>query len=242
MELQRRQSVEGGLCSGLWLKIFALVCMVIDHVRMFFPATPFFLRYIGRLSFPIFFFLMVEAFFHSRHVEKYLLRLLGGGVVMQLGNWALKAAFHSDEGIPNNIFFGLAGCLLVVIFIDCFFRGSRQGLCLLGVVVSMVFTFFTEAGFLGLAITLSFYFFHGTRWPLAIAYSFASLLVSDVFAFMPLSYYFKDYPQWMMIFAVVPILMYNGKRGRDTKFTKYLFYVFYPLHIWLLYAAAQWLK
>jgi hypothetical protein len=42
-------------------------------------------------------------------------------------------------------------------------------------------------------------------------------------------------PQWLMIFAAVPILLYNGQRGRGSK---YFFYAFYPAHIYLFYLTA----
>jgi hypothetical protein len=41
--------------------------------------------------------------------------------------------------------------------------------------------------------------------------------------------------QWMQVFAIVPLLLYNGKRGKGSK---YFFYIFYPAHIWGLYAIA----
>ena len=39
--------------------------------------------------------------------------------------------------------------------------------------------------------------------------------------------------EWMGVFAVVPMLLYNGQRGRGMK---QLFYIFYPAHVYLLYA------
>ena len=38
--------------------------------------------------------------------------------------------------------------------------------------------------------------------------------------------------QWMMAFAAIPMLMYNGERGKGMK---NFFYVFYPAHIIMLY-------
>ncbi|WEV41503.1 TraX family protein [Bifidobacterium sp. ESL0682] len=42
--------------------------------------------------------------------------------------------------------------------------------------------------------------------------------------------------QWMMIFAIIPILLYNGAKGRGDK---YFFYIFYPAHIAALYILAS---
>ena len=41
--------------------------------------------------------------------------------------------------------------------------------------------------------------------------------------------------QWMMIAALPLLLSYNNRPGPRTKFSKYFFYVFYPLHIFILY-------
>lgn len=51
---------------------------------------------------------------------------------------------------------------------------------------------------------------------------------------VPLTFYglFFSYFEWLEIFAAPLMLMYNGKRGKGNK---YLFYAFYPLHIYLLY-------
>jgi hypothetical protein len=44
---------------------------------------------------------------------------------------------------------------------------------------------------------------------------------------------------WLIIGAVIPILLYNGRRGRGFK---YFFYVFYPAHIYLLYTIAWFMR
>lgn len=51
---------------------------------------------------------------------------------------------------------------------------------------------------------------------------------------VPLTFHglFFSYFEWLEIFAAPLMLMYNGKRGKGNK---YLFYAFYPLHIYLLY-------
>lgn len=49
---------------------------------------------------------------------------------------------------------------------------------------------------------------------------------------------FERYYQWMMIFALPIILAYNGKRG---KYQKWLFYAYYPLHLFALAAVSAML-
>jgi len=44
---------------------------------------------------------------------------------------------------------------------------------------------------------------------------------------------FTVYYEWYGALAAVPMLCYNGKRGRGPKT---FFYVFYPAHIYILYA------
>ena len=39
-----------------------------------------------------------------------------------------------------------------------------------------------------------------------------------------------DY-QWMMVFAIIPILLYDGELGLYNNFTKWIFYIFYPIHL-----------
>jgi hypothetical protein len=45
--------------------------------------------------------------------------------------------------------------------------------------------------------------------------------------------------QWLMVFAAIPLFLYNGKRGRGGK---YFFYIFYPAHIYLFYVIAWFLN
>ncbi|WP_142433687.1 TraX family protein [Enterococcus mundtii] len=53
-----------------------------------------------------------------------------------------------------------------------------------------------------------------------------------------LIFFFLQTTQWMMFFAIIPILLYNQKKGRVLK---YFFYIFYPTHIAFLYLLSAFL-
>ena len=41
--------------------------------------------------------------------------------------------------------------------------------------------------------------------------------------------------EWAMLLVIPFILLYNGKRGiNNASFSKYMFYVVYPVHLWIL--------
>lgn len=73
-----------GILSNFHLKLIALITMTIDHVgMMFFPRYDIF-RIIGRLSFPIFAFLIAEGCSYTRNKLKRFLMIFGMGLIYLL--------------------------------------------------------------------------------------------------------------------------------------------------------------
>jgi hypothetical protein len=83
--------------SSYHLKLIAIITMLIDHTGAVFisswsnPQLYLLFRGIGRLSFPIFVFLIVEGFHHTRNVKKYLLRL---GIFAFISELPFDLAFY----------------------------------------------------------------------------------------------------------------------------------------------------
>ena len=99
------------------LKIFALICMVIDHTGEFFPQSPVWFRWIGRVSAPLFFYCSVWGFYYTGNRKKYLIRLYLLGILMSIGNIAVFLWCGKERLISNNIFTTLfLGCELVSLF------------------------------------------------------------------------------------------------------------------------------
>lgn len=230
--------------NAFQLKVVAVIVMLMDHLYLMFPKNfPVWFHPLSRFVAPLFAFLVVEGLFHTKSKFKYNCRLFGFAIFMTFGNYIINNIFAS-KGITvgNNIFFTLAIGLTVLNLFH--YSKSKVGfkkialslfaiwLCGLGIVG-------TEGGKILIPFMLISYFFRENTKKKIVVYSMLSLMLL-----------FINYGQYdaiteslnMLIFnldflfiSVVPfILLYNGERGPNTKFSKYLFYVFYPLHLWIL--------
>lgn len=226
--------------TNFTLKCIALACMVIDHVGiLFFPMDPAF-RIVGRISFPIFCFLIVEGYFHTGSLSKYMWRLVILALLSEMVyDWAFYHMFFYWG--QQNIFFTLLIGLAAVALIDKSPAAARKGLSFMKInrhshrpieaVATVVLILLTVGGamialavirpsyqYLGLAMILAFYFFRDRLW----------LLTAAVFA---INYLGEGGLQTYACLAMVPIWFYNGRRGINIK---YVFYLFYPVHLFIL--------
>ncbi|GAA0075734.1 TraX family protein [Clostridium sp. CTA-5] len=213
------------------LKIMAIIFMTLDHVYTYSAGKgdiniPIWFGYLGKLAAPIFFYLIVEGFFYTKSRKKYSGRLLGFAGLMAIIDIILD--------IHNNVFLSLGlGVILMSIIEYCKENKTNSKKLIFGVLVS-VLMMFTEASYYGLGMILTFYFFREKKVIMSIVYIVFSLL--PVLGNLSLGEYFTesiflwDY-QWMMVFSIIFINMYNGKLGLNNKCVKWFFYGFYPIHL-----------
>ena len=96
------------------------------------------------------------------------------------------------------------------------------------IVMLMIPNLFTvEGGILMVLLGLIFYIFRTNR-----KIQFLVLIILSFLAF----YTNRTGVQWMMVFAIIPLYFYNGEKGRGDK---NFFYIFYPVHIYILYIVAS---
>lgn len=219
--------------NSFTLKTFAIIAMIMDHIFTYLRSVPIdvplWFSSIGKLASPIFFYLIVEGFFHTKSRKRYFLRLaIFGGVMIIL---------DTILGIHNNIFLSLSLSVLLLICIEYFrnIEDKKKKILLVIPILGIGFLYFnTEASIFGFVETLIFYFCREKKVLLSILFvSFYGLFLATVLqAKNPLIFTVNN--QWMSVFAIIPILMYNGKLGLKNTFTKWMFYIVYPLHLTII--------
>lgn len=220
--------------NGFQLKIIAALLMLLDHIHQFIPGTPIIFTHLGRLVAPIFIFLAIEGFHYTRDRKNYINRILGFGVIMFTGSRIILFFIPSNTTIPNNIFFTIALSLLFLNLLEAYKETKKHKRLIPLMLLTLVGISFTEGSFLVLWLAIIFYKYRGDNKQLAKNFVMISLFIGLILSDFKFSLQIWIYEsfQWMMVFSLPLILSYNGKRGRGMK---YLFYVFYPIHIWVLY-------
>lgn len=226
--------------DGFQLKVMMVICMLIDHIAEFIPGIPLWFRYIGRLAAPVFCYLLVEGFIHTSSRKKYMKRLVTGGIIMIVGSNILTYIFNRSVMITNNIFLAMAVSIAILNVIEWKQKeDSNKVIAIAGIVALFIVSLVTEGGPFMPVLALIFYYNRDNKVKLSLWYTGVSLMIligpaDSLYE----SLFIKNF-QWMMVFALPFMLMYNGERGRKAK---YFFYIFYPTHIWILYVLGNYIK
>ena len=217
--------------SAFVLKIIAIITMSIDHVGYaIFNGFSFF-NYIGRIALPIFAFQISEGYIHTRNLKKYFLRLFLFAIISQLPFMLFYRLVGNDFVL--NIFFTLLLGLISIYIYD----KDKSKYKILGIISSILIGFIAQFincdyGFYGVAIIVIFYIFKNNTTKTSIAF----ILATVIRYLIPIIKYGYNniflYLMFSTMFPIIFISLYNGKKGKDTK---YLLYLFYPIHLLIIY-------
>lgn len=139
------------------LKMIAVFSMVIDHVGLVFFPKWIILRILGRIAFPIFAYLLVEGFFHTRDARKYLMRL---GICAIVSEVPYDLAFSGkiiDIEYQNTLFTLFLGLLMLTWLVRA--NSVWQQVFILALIVSISILLRTDYDALGILMILLFYYF-----------------------------------------------------------------------------------
>ena len=245
------------------LRLIAVIAMLLDHTAavLIDPGSSAYtiMRIIGRIAFPIFCFLLVEGFEHTRSVGKYMSRLALFAIIAEI---PFDLAFHGEPlefSAGQNVFLtlllGLAAItaagngvpwVLGKLFPDWKHADNRFIQILLSSPVIalccwLADKFSTDYGWFGVAAICIFYLLRFNRALALTAFALLNTLRYGVTIIPEDSYYtlfaFRVYGlntiQWLAPLAALPIGFYNGQPG-ERRF-RYWFYIFYPVHLLILW-------
>jgi len=206
------------------LKWIAIITMTADHVgRILYPELEV-LRLIGRLSFPLFAYLLMLGMETTRNTRNYFIRLFVFAFISQV---PFFLATDSGPFDSLNIFFTLSAGLLFIYF---FKKGSL--FVVVPMLASIVLPF--DYGIYGIAIIGCMYILKENT-----KFGVFSLVLLNALFLVPWN------SQFLSIAAIPLIVLHKNGLLTTTKETgeeytipawrKYFFYAYYPLHLTLLY-------
>ncbi len=210
--------------NGLVLKIIALITMIIDHYGAIFYNGVDSYRIIGRLAFPIYCFLLVEGFIHTKNFKKYAERLLIFALISEL---PFDLAFYGELGFQHqNIFFTLFFGLVAMYFLDIYPKYTKK-IFILYIALLLATVLAVDYSFIGILYIMTFYFTKNLKKKRRFLIVGITLFIINLITGSSLQHY--------AIFALPILYLYNGKPGLKHKVVQVLFYAAYPLHLIVFY-------
>lgn len=218
------------MISGSTVKMIAMISMLVDHlaasgvVRLLYGSDELYrlCRAVGRVAFPLFCFLLVEGHIYTSDRKRYLGRLF---LFACLSEIPFDLAFFGRLCYlsAQNVFFTLFLGLLTICGIDLFRQSSYKRWAWTPILVGMIIARLlrTDYDAFGVGLIVIYYWFREIPWQRNLISACACIWEPAAIA------------------ALIPIQLYNGKRGVSWK---YLFYLFYPLHLLLLYLIREMIQ
>ena len=211
------------------LKIMAIVTMVIDHIGHILYPDLLFLQMIGRLSFPIFAYLIVLGVDSTKKPLKYMVTLLVFAIISQVPYFL---AFGITPFERLNILFSLLLSALTI-----YYYNQRSPIAFVPLLISMIFP--TEGSYYVVVTAV------GMKLLKENAKLGALLLLALNIQFIVLPVDIHSQIQILALCAV-PLIFLHIKNKLTKEIIipqnslaylvrKYFFYLFYPLHLALLF-------
>ena len=205
------------------LKLIACITMLIDHTGAIFFPQNMWLRIIGRLAFPIYCFLLAEGAHYTKNPAKYALRLFIGLLLAEIP--FDLALYGSLSFAHQSVMFTL---LLAFLMAMC-----MKKLPLIGNALTVI-PFYFAAEFLntdygGMGIIMCAVFLIGRELSEPLIFQTTGVLMVN------LSYFSRSFIQPFASLAMIPVALYSGKKATGSKWIQWAFYLFYPVHLLVLW-------
>lgn len=210
------------------LKWIALITMIIDHVGVIFLPTLSLFRLIGRLSFPIYTFLIINSYYKTKNRKLFGLKLLALAIMSQ------PIYVKLFEQNNPNILFSLLGYYIFIFIYENFTKKDYY----------LVKLLFSSTLFFSLYYSRLSYGGYGFVMFLILLLYYEKKIskIKTVNLILLLSYFFSSskllflyqFPIPSQVFGIIGVMVvfgYEGERGRVGKYEKILLSLSYPIHL-----------
>ena len=212
------------------LKIIGIITMFSDHFGDSVLCRFSFFNLIGRIAFPIFAFQAVQGYIHTKNLKKHILKLFVFACISQIPFMLFLSTFTNSFAL--NIFFTF---LLGMIALFLYEKSKHKIIGFLLVIFVSILgeVLQVDYGAFGILLMFVFYFFKEKKLQMTlctIALCFAKY-IPNIITIPSLYFHYLSCATFTSL-SLCFILFYNQKEGPKAK---YFFYIFYPLHLTLLY-------
>ncbi len=226
------------------LHILAMLFMLCDHLWGTIVSGNDWLTCIGRLAFPIYAFMIVEGYFRTKNIKKYVCRLLLFAVLSEIP-FNLAMGSRMFYPIHQNVLWSFLIAIGLIHWNETV-KGKQiwkqilvgiSSVCVGYLVGIITFVDYYHAGIL---MVLVFYFFRNKKWwcylgqLVCLWYINIEMLGGFSYEVNILGQTHFIVRQGFALFALIPIWLYRGKQGYHSKVLQYSYYAFYPLHLLIL--------
>ncbi len=241
------------------LKLIAVTAMVIDHAAgcvlygylIYSPDISnydslvvlyYIMRYIGRIAFPLFCFMIVQGFINTSNRKKYLQRLFIFALISEIPfnlalTWMVLYPWYQNTLFTLTL--GLI-CLMGLEWLKGRFGDKPEKKAVLLTVLSAIlitgigflneYVVFGDYGFMGIAAIVAIYMYK-SRPVISMVAGYIVLVLCGIFL------YGSTMEIWA-VFAIFIVYLYNGEKGKPLG-GRYFFYIFYPVHLLLVWLILQ---
>ena len=238
-----RQNETIGI-HALALKCIAMALMLCDHLWATVVPGNLWMTCAGRLAFPIFAFLLVEGYFHTGSLKKYVTRLFLFAVISEIP-FNLVMGSRVFFPIHQNVLWSFLISIGLIHWNEKT-KSKQIWKRVLVAVATFVIAYigglitFVDYYHSGILILLTFYFFRGKKWwhylgqLVCMWYINFEMLGGYGYEITILGNVHFIARQGIALLALIPIWLYQGRQGYHSKALQYFYYAFYPLHLLLL--------
>ena len=231
--------------SSAFLHILAMMLMLCDHLWGTIVPGNDWLTWIGRITFPIYAFLIVEGYFHTRSLRRYAMRLLVLALISEIPfdlmlTGAVFYPFH------QNVLWTFLIAMYMIALVERVKRRGKTlwtaavGAAALGLGMLLGTVSMVDYGGAGVATVMLFYFARGRRWyhfalqAAGMYYLNVEVLKGIYYPVTLFGHEFEFYQQSLALLALIPIWLYRGRQGHHSKAFRFACYAFYPVHMLIL--------